>query len=675
MNSHSELKFNPQGVMGRMEWFRDLRRIFNKFGIQENKNSENDIDSIQKIQLLEELNNRAHKFELQSPSDIDANNSTTYFSFEEVLNCLKSSDSKILTWDKVIDLLISLSVTLKSKKTQRKPDKSYYRNPSIDIENPQQIEVTPYTIDELSSILDQANAPPKPYHGCLSLKDLRTPIKSFRETPDDRINNTLSRCSSSIKLLCSEIENYEKINSGNSYDLSFPGNKSSIVPEAKLRKYGNSLLYLSLAGNLLTHTKWEFPESLIILNLASNEIQEFSMSKSLPSLKLLNLSNNRIRTIGTLPRIKEIIELYAGYNCLTSVSTLCKLEKLKILDIQHNSISNFEDIAILSINPKLTTMNIKGNPIESRLNFQESIKITLPKVYNLNPTSIFEFSEFKDFGYMPFIPLKKPPEHSKPYRPIGPDSSIKENFSIETPRPLTPVKPQSVSYSLNSSKIQESFISLSERTKIAAAPQASFRSTKHDEEEFETPINFSEIPFQIPTPRSEEFPSRQRSQSVTKISMANSMSQMPANKYLVSQGHNTEINSAQHNKSDVESSYNSMPQAKTLSKLFESSRNKNKEDAYEEMMSFMSQAENRIKKEPEIKENFIESAINAASAPILKFKNEYGIRPVKVNYGNPEAALMIGPPAIKPQVKQKQSESAYDRTQYEGIRAKGNSMM
>lgn len=370
--------------------------------------------------------------------------------------------------------------------------------------------------------------------------------------------------------------------------------------------------------------------------MASNEIQEFSLGSNLFNLRLLNLSINRIKTITNLHKIKSLSELYAGYNCLQNLNTLCKLEKLKILDIQHNNITSFEEIAILSVNPKLTTLAIKGNPIESRLNFLSTLKSILPKIYNLNPISIFEYSDFKDFGYMPFIPLKKPPEQVKQYRSLGPEEVSGSSKVRKPSKAFTPSKDRSVSLSLNNSRVQDNLSSLTERTRISQTPQK-----QHNQDKSEFLIKIQDNPLQFTPEIIDKQAKKKRSQSVTKLPTSNDAQTAPENFQKVG----------------------------TVSKLLESSKNKSKEDAYEAAMSFIMQAESRIKKEPhDISQNFEKTGLHhVVSMPTMSFKHEEGIRPVKINYGNPEAAIMIGPPAIKSQQRIKAPET-YQRLEFNNRR-------
>ena len=54
-------------------------------------------------------------------------------------------------------------------------------------------------------------------------------------------------------------------------EISFPQTKLLEVPEYRLH---DSLEFLSLAGNTIGHTDWNFPISLIVLNLAGNDIRD-----------------------------------------------------------------------------------------------------------------------------------------------------------------------------------------------------------------------------------------------------------------------------------------------------------------------------------------------------------------------------------------------------------------
>lgn len=127
-------------------------------------------------------------------------------------------------------------------------------------------------------------------------------------------------------------------------DISYPVIKLASPPSDCLIE---GIQQLSLAGNLIDHTQYSFPESLQILNIAENQIREVLFTVKLPNLRLLNLSNNLIESIKTVDLFENLQELYLAQNQMRDFQGLNLLLKLRLLDLSNNQIKNFTDLCPL----------------------------------------------------------------------------------------------------------------------------------------------------------------------------------------------------------------------------------------------------------------------------------------------------------------------------------------
>ena len=340
-------------VMSRMEWFRDLKIIYNKL-----VNEEDILTPIDKTQILKELNTRIPKLDLKDSIEYYSKSKVQAFSLEEIITHISSLEEKNINFDQLIDSLIYLSIEKKrNKKTLPIPELLNCQKPLT-----QPFKDQNYTRNPNSMIIKQFS---KEYN--------YTALK-----PQNLMKNT-------------------------TFDLSFPDQKLINYPD--FDSYTN-LLYLSLAGNNLFSTHYIFPSTLQVLNLSSNKINEFRLEVELKNLVLLNLTSNQINVMTNMNAIKNIKELYIANNCVTGINMLCHLSELALLDCSHNEIESFEDIAGLVISKRLGILKLRGNPLSSKANYEQVVNSILPRIYCLDPFNIIEHSLFKSLGSLPFLPIK-----------------------------------------------------------------------------------------------------------------------------------------------------------------------------------------------------------------------------------------------------------------------------
>lgn len=210
-------------------------------------------------------------------------------------------------------------------------------------------------------------------------------------------------------------------------DLSFQANRLRIVPE---QLFSDRLSVVCLAGNCIEKITCLFPESLNVLNLASNELSEVDFNRKFLCLKLLNLSNNRIRRVLHYGDFHTVKELYFGFNLLEDIKELFCLKALRMLDISYNEIKGYNCISPFLDAQGLEAIRIKGNPIQNVIENLDIFKLSLPVRCIVNPHHFIDLSEFKG-EYIPLIPLKWPPTEDQRLR-IRPTGSRRVNHLERT---------------------------------------------------------------------------------------------------------------------------------------------------------------------------------------------------------------------------------------------------
>lgn len=121
-------------------------------------------------------------------------------------------------------------------------------------------------------------------------------------------------------------------------------------------------------------------KNLRILNIAANKISSISLNFELPNLEFLNVSCNCIRSFTFISNCRKLQEIFAGTNCFKSLKGLISLKELSLLDLSYNRVENFDDLGILSFNPKLSRLDLKGNPIELKREIKGSLKKLFPGI-------------------------------------------------------------------------------------------------------------------------------------------------------------------------------------------------------------------------------------------------------------------------------------------------------
>eukprot|EP00854_Cymbomonas_tetramitiformis_P010865 gene10865-12860_t len=91
--------------------------------------------------------------------------------------------------------------------------------------------------------------------------------------------------------------------------------------------------------------------------------------------------------IGSLTTLRE---LYASFNDIHDLSPLASCENLEVVDVEANKVSDIEVISYLSLNSKLHTLTISGNPFTEQPGYRRHIHAAVKHLQILDDEPIVE---------------------------------------------------------------------------------------------------------------------------------------------------------------------------------------------------------------------------------------------------------------------------------------------
>ncbi|EEY69421.1 uncharacterized protein PITG_05655 [Phytophthora infestans T30-4] len=102
-----------------------------------------------------------------------------------------------------------------------------------------------------------------------------------------------------------------------------------------------------------------------VLDLSRNKLGKLPDDglSAFPRLEVLNLAENQLKIISGLTKTFQLRALGLNHNCIRIVKNIEHLTQLEILELAHNGIATVHALRILSLNNKLTHLNLDGNSV------------------------------------------------------------------------------------------------------------------------------------------------------------------------------------------------------------------------------------------------------------------------------------------------------------------------
>eukprot|EP00736_Rhodelphis_marinus_P002949 Rmarinus@m.23904 len=220
----------------------------------------------------------------------------------------------------------------------------------------------------------------------LSLKELRSVVLdsnklvSFKNLGSLPKLESLSAVSNSLVTLA-DVAPYVTLNILDVTDnkLTNLEGLSKLSRLSELRAGYNDLS--SVTGNML-------PKSLLELELQHNRLaSDFKWLRRLSSLKVLRLDGNALgpSALASFPPLPTLSELSAAKTGLADLAPLGRLcPALEILDVRHNSVSEWPAVDALAALEELFVLRMDGNPVVATPEGRASLIARLPNIETLD---------------------------------------------------------------------------------------------------------------------------------------------------------------------------------------------------------------------------------------------------------------------------------------------------
>ena len=107
---------------------------------------------------------------------------------------------------------------------------------------------------------------------------------------------------------------------------------------------------------------WPLPNTLEVLDLASNCLQALTGLEQLPRLQSLNIAHNQVSSLAFLQTVPGLKYLYAAHNQVTALAGLDTASLVEV-DLSHNKLETLSSLQVLARAKTVLVLQLTGNPV------------------------------------------------------------------------------------------------------------------------------------------------------------------------------------------------------------------------------------------------------------------------------------------------------------------------
>lgn len=129
------------------------------------------------------------------------------------------------------------------------------------------------------------------------------------------------------------------------------------------------------------------------LSLSTNNIRKIDKLDGMESLQILSLGRNMISKIENLSSVAGTLQqLWISYNKIDSLLGIEVLQKLRVLYMNANTVSEWQEFELLQTLPNLQELTFAGNPLEVATgeNWRVEVLKRLPNLKKLDGVDVTE---------------------------------------------------------------------------------------------------------------------------------------------------------------------------------------------------------------------------------------------------------------------------------------------
>jgi hypothetical protein len=335
--------------MSRLSWLNHLSLIFNlALGV----NSFAPVASSVATEALLNILIANSKHLPLVPAAQALNSGLRHLSFKQIFQALESKFGHLLSWDQVMDLLMSIKPRTRNSPTHCSLDLNELvyisKVSSIDIGN------------------DNENKEAR-------VGDLRIPqLLSDGEVWNSEQSSVIGTGKEVIKISVQELG--ETLN-------TFVQNFEVEGSREKKEKVGKVV--------------YDVPLGVELVDFSKCRLKKIPVFVDVDKIKVMDLRFNAIERLDGCEKLESLQELYIAHNQVTALNELLHCKNLVIIDASYNKIQYFISIASLS-SLELKILNLDNNKILKQIGIVQNLKLSFPQLLHTRTKVPFSFTSFPD---------------------------------------------------------------------------------------------------------------------------------------------------------------------------------------------------------------------------------------------------------------------------------------